>query len=162
MEEFENFLNSLIPGIKVKFTARDRIIEFLDTQVYKYTDNHKICKLKTKVFFKSTDTHQLLHRNSFHPPHTFTGIVKSQLIRFKRISSSIHDYNQAALTLIKVLTQRGYKRKHLILMKRQIWHSYDCTIKRDKPKDETQILPVVTHYDRFQVRLNKVVTRYSR
>jgi len=155
LEEFENFLNSLIPGIKVKFTARDRIIEFLDTQVYKDIDINGICKLKTKVFFKSTDTHQLLHKSSFHPPHTFSGIVKSQFIRFKRLSSTFDDYNQAALTLTRVLVDRGYNRQNLRKLKRLIWNSYDATIKRDKVDQEQQIIPVVTHYDKFHVRLNR-------
>jgi len=33
------------------------------------------CTLQTKVYFKPTDTHQLLHRTSFQLPHTFKGIV---------------------------------------------------------------------------------------
>jgi len=70
LREYENYLNNLIPGIKVKFTARQDVIEFLDTQVYKTTDINGNCVLATKVYFKPTDTHQLLHRNSFHPRHT--------------------------------------------------------------------------------------------
>ena len=130
--EYESFLNALIPGIKVTFTARDQAVEFLDTVVYKHTESDGTCRLQTKVYFKSTDTHQLLHRNSFHPTHTFQGIVKSQFIRFKRISSSIHDYNEAAGTLIKVLRNRGYQPAHLKQLKRDIWHNYDATINRNR------------------------------
>ena len=56
-------------------------------------ENHDI--LQTRVFFKETDTHQLLHKNSYHPKHTTRGILKSQLLRFKRISSNHDDYNNA-------------------------------------------------------------------
>ena len=162
LKEYETYLNSLIPGIKVTFTVRDQIIEFLDTQVYKHIDESGTCKLKTKVFFKPTDTHQLLHRNSFHPTHTFTGIVKSQFIRFKRISSTIFDYNEASYTLIKVLINRGYKPRELRNIKNQIWSKYDTTIKRHKQDDNVDVIPVITHFDRFHVRLNKTWCRHIR
>jgi len=67
--EYETFLNNLIPGIKVKFTARQHILEFLDTQVYKAHNSQGHLVLATKVYFKPTDTHQLLHKHSFHPKH---------------------------------------------------------------------------------------------
>jgi len=35
--DFQNFLNSIIPGIKVTLTIRSQIIDFLDTQIYKKT-----------------------------------------------------------------------------------------------------------------------------
>jgi len=85
-----------------------RLVEFLDTHVYKHRGADGICRLKTKVFFKPTDTHQLLHKQSFHPAHTFKGIVKSQFIRFKQISSSHADYQQACSSLTKGVTPRGY------------------------------------------------------
>ena len=52
--QFEAFLNSLIPGIKVTFAACDQAVEFLDTVVYKAIkafDPDGLCCLKTKVFF---------------------------------------------------------------------------------------------------------------
>ena len=36
-------------------------------------------KLNTKVYFKPTDMHQLLHGSSSHPKLTFKGIVNSQI-----------------------------------------------------------------------------------
>jgi len=158
LQHYENFLNNLIPGIKVTFTARDQVIEFLDTQVYKSINCDGVCTLQTKVFFKNTDTHQLLHRSSFHPNHTFQGIVKSQFIRFKRISSTFHDYQQASSTLIHVLRDRGYSKTELIKQKRRIWHEYDVhqAPSRNKESQTSQdILPVVTYYDRFHNRLNR-------
>ena len=107
---------------------------------------------------KSTDTNQLLHRTSFHPRHTFKGIVKSQFIRFKRISSTIYDYQEAAATLIHVLRNRGYNHSFLRRIKRQIWRHYDVSLNRKKPENEEedkQIIPVITHYDGFHSRLNR-------
>jgi len=161
--EYETFLNNLIPGIKVKFTARDRIIEFLDTQVYKSFDQQGACTLATKVYFKDTDTHQLLHRTSFHPKHTFIGIVKSQMIRFKRISTTHHDYTQAANTLINILRTRGYNVNNLRRTKRHIWLNYDVNLNRERNKEnKREIIPVITHYDNFHWRLNKAWIRHIR
>ena len=160
LDEYETYLNNLVPGIKVKFTARNHIIEFLDTQVYKSQDNLGRCVLATKVYFKPTHTHQLLHKKSFHPHHTFRGIVKSQFIRFKRISTTKWDYDQACSTLISVLTTRGYANRILCKLRTYIWENYDLrTLSHRKPprfpKPQRRNLPVVTYYDNFHARLNK-------
>ena len=124
LTKFQEFLNSLILGIKVTFTVRTHIIEFLDTQMYKHYDSEGRCTLQTKVYFKPTDTHQLLHRTSFHPTHTFDSIINCQFIRFKRISSCVQDFQQACSILIEVLVTRGYSLSKLLRMKRKIWHNY--------------------------------------
>ena len=162
LREYEDYLNNLIPGIKVKFTARRDIIEFLDTQVYKTTDDQGNCVLATKVYFKPTDTHQLLHRHSFHPKHTFQGIIKSQFIRFKRISTTKWDFDQASTTLINVLTTRRYSNRELQKIKNYIWRNYDVSSRTDRrpprfPRvpDEPQKLPIVTFFDNFHSRLNR-------
>jgi len=158
--EYQTFLNTLIPGIKVTFTVRSHIIEFLDTQVYKHIDQHGNCTLQTKVFFKPTDTHQLLHRTSFHHTHTFQSIINSQFIRFKHISSCFHDYQQASSILIKILQQRGYSLPKLLHFKRHIWHNYNTdpnhnTNPNPTPEPNNKLIPVITYYDRHHARLNR-------
>ena len=160
LKNYETFLNNQIPGIKVKFSARNHVIEFLDTQVYKSQDRQGRCVLATKVYFKPTDTHQLLHKSSFHPRHTFQGIIKSQFIRFKRLSTTRWDYDQAADTLISVLTTRRYPLRMLRKLQAYVWESYDVrtlTHRRPPrfPRGERRNLPVVTYYDNFHARLNK-------
>ena len=93
LKEYENFLHSLIPGIKITPKANLMNANFLDITIYKkYLDNNNI-KIATKVYVKPTDTQNLLYTSSFHPPHNTTkGILRSQLIRYKRISSSYEDY----------------------------------------------------------------------
>lgn len=63
-----------------------------------------------KVYFKETDTHSLLHKSSFHPKHTYAGLLKSQLIRFHRICTNKQDFMSATKTLFKALANRGYSR----------------------------------------------------
>ena len=104
LQEYGDYLNSLIPGIKVTLSIRNTITEFLDTLVYRW------CELRTRVFFKPTDTHQLLYGSSFHPRHCTRGILKSQILRFKRISTTKADYMDACNELFAVLKHRGYGR----------------------------------------------------
>jgi hypothetical protein len=149
--EFENFLNSLIPDIKVTLTCHDTHINFLDTVIYKLTVGNETM-LKTRVYFKPTDTHQLLHTHSFHPKHTTEGILKSQLIRFKRISSSLYDYEAACHTLFSALQSRGYSKSLLRKMKRDVWH----------PKSETrQIAANVEINNTARQQFIPLVLRYS-
>ena len=89
--EYEMFLNNLIPNITLSFTQILVKADFLDVSVFKFVSKHK-CTLQTNVFFKDTDTHALLYNSSYHPYHTFSSIVFSQLLRFKRLSSFKSDF----------------------------------------------------------------------
>jgi len=65
-------------------------INFLDTTVYRISPSATLDMdtLQTRIYFEDTDTHQLLHKQSFHPWHIFTGVLKAQLLHLKRISCS--------------------------------------------------------------------------
>lgn len=80
--------------------------------------NNSNKKLLTQIFFKPTDTHALLHKTSYHPKHKFRGIVKSQIIRFYRISSREADMYNSISILFKSLRKRGYSRRFLRTIKR--------------------------------------------
>jgi hypothetical protein len=142
LKQYENFLNSLIPDIKITLNHSETDISFLDTTVFKHTDENNITTLQTKVFFKETDTHQLLHHSSFHPRHTFSGILKSQVLRFRRLSSFKRDYDVACYILFDSLVNRGYNKRNLRKMKLDIWCNYNPRIvDRNKP-----IFPIVIPY----------------
>lgn len=110
--EFLDILNNHHPSIKLKATISDTSVDFLDTTIFKQALN-KQTVLCTKVFFKPTDTHALLHKRSFHPKSTFRGIIKSQILRFRRICSLDSDFNSACSTLFKSLKQRNYSKRML-------------------------------------------------
>ena len=93
---FNGFLDSLNnhePPIIFKATLNKQKIDFLDTIIFKDSENEN--RLLTTVFFKPRDTHQLLHKDSFHPKHTFRGILNSQISCFFRIYSKITDFDEA-------------------------------------------------------------------
>ena len=115
--EFINILNSHHPSITVKYIIDPQQIHFLDTTVYFQPINTTHKSLQTRVYFKPTDTHALLHKHSYHPKHTFKGIVKSQIIRFHRISSHKEDLHIAISTLFHALRHRGYSKRFLRTIK---------------------------------------------
>lgn len=86
LKQFEHFLNSQILNIEVTLTLNDNEMRFLVTTVFKHKENG-ISVLYIRVFFKETDTHQLPHRSSSHPTHTLKCLLKSQMLRFSRLSS---------------------------------------------------------------------------
>ena len=97
-QDFEDFLNILTShhtNIKLTTTMSENSVSFLDVTIFKGKKCLEKGRLDTKVFFKSTDTHELLHKKSYHPPHTFKGIIKSQILRFKRICSNQEDFEHA-------------------------------------------------------------------
>jgi hypothetical protein len=119
-KEFFNKLNNHRESIKFQYNISETSVDFLDVTVYKGNKFKHEQTLDTKVFFKPTDTHELLHKSSFHPKHTFEGIIKSQLIRFWRICSDTDSFNEACDTLFSALREkRHYSRRFL----RQIKHN---------------------------------------
>ena len=116
--ELFNVMNSHHPSIKLKATVSETSVNFLDTTVFKYIfDKTLLC---TKVFFKPTDTHALLHKSSFHPKTTFRGIIKSQILRFNRICSLVNDSNDACALLFKALQKRNYSKRMLRQIRTEI------------------------------------------
>ncbi|PJE77742.1 hypothetical protein CI610_03332 [invertebrate metagenome] len=80
------------------------------------------------MFFKPTDSHQLLHKKSFHPKHSFKGIIKSQIIRFHRICTRESDFNNAVKILFRALRNRNYSYRFLRKIKGE-------TLKEIAPKN---------------------------
>jgi hypothetical protein len=131
LKEFNNYLNSLMTNIVVTLCVHSDKVDFLDTTVFKHT-TEDMTTLQTKVFFKETDTHQLLHKTSFHPKHTAKGVLKSQILRFKRICSFKDDFEQACQILFKALGARSYSKSLMRKLKRDIWNNYNPPKNQDK------------------------------
>lgn len=112
-DPFFNTLNTAHPNIKLKSNIQEHELEFLDVLIYKGQHFAKSGTFDTKVYFKPTDSHALLHKQSYHPQHTFAGIVKSQLVRFGRICRSEKDFDEATHILFSALYRRGYSRRFL-------------------------------------------------
>jgi hypothetical protein len=152
LESFGRYLNSLIEGITVTLTYSRESVSFLDTVVYKsdtVNNQSKEVELLTKVYFKPTDTHQLLHKDSFHPKHTCKGVLKSQFLRFKRLSSSKKEYDGSCKVLMDALAGRNYSQRLMRHMKKTIWQSPMMT----GNVDQRPILPIIVPYNPVGTRL---------
>lgn len=141
LKKFEAYLNTLIPDIEISFEFSHTHINFLDTTVYIHNNT-----LQTRVYFKPTDTHQLLHTSSYHPKHTFHGILKSQFIRFKRLSSTFTDYNNTCNILHSYLKNRGYTSSEFRKLKFNIWHTYGTDHEDERTKRNDLIVPIVMNH----------------
>lgn len=138
-EDFNSFmetLNNHHESITLKYDINQEKITFLDTEVFFYIKDDTSLGLHTKVFFKSTDTHALLHKSSFHPKHIFRGIIKSQLVRFRRICSTSEHFEEATTILFQDLKHRGYSWSFLRSIKKEVLHSPGPT---SKPQQTTTL-----------------------
>lgn len=152
---FITHLNSHQESIKVKYSMDRSEVNFLDVVSYKGPKFEESGQLDFRVYFKDTDTHSLLHRNRFHPKHTFKGIIKPQLLRFKRICSQPSSFLEATNILFRALSRRGYGRSFL----RNILKTFD------KPKDplgaegqsRDKIIPLTALYFKQCVSLNLAI-----
>lgn len=151
-EDFEYFLHSLNThnaSIKLKATTSHTSVNFLDTTTFKGPDFKGTLKLDVKVYFKETDTHTLLYKTSHHPKHTYTGLIKSQLLRFHRICTQKADFETATKVLFSALSSRGYSRSFL----RRCLKSFLET----RPITVDPLLPFITTYSQSATKLVKNV-----
>lgn len=118
-ETFKNILNNRYQSIKIKHTIDCNSVNFLDTTISFTPSDATHNKIISMVCFKPTDTHALLHKHSYHPRHTFRGIIKSQILRFHRICSLNSDFHQAVSILFSSLRKRHYSDRFLCRIKSQ-------------------------------------------
>lgn len=68
-------------------------------------------KLASKIYFKPTNLFQFIRPHSLHKKTVFKGIVKGELLRCARNSSSLNHFLEAAQFLKQKWIQRGYQAK---------------------------------------------------
>ena len=80
-------------------------VKFLDLQI---TRNVLTSYLDFTLYFKPTNTFSYLHISSNHPKYIFVNLIKSLLIRAKRICSTYNEFMYFASTIGLQLEDRGY------------------------------------------------------
>ena len=78
----------------------DNYVDYLDTTIFK--NQCDPTRLLAKVYFKPTDHHQLLHvhKQSFHPKHTFKGILKSCIITYTGHDRRLYNQDRSRPTTL--------------------------------------------------------------
>ena len=138
LDEFLHALGSYHKSIKLTHNISQEQVDFLDLTILNTQGSNT---LRTKVYFKATNTHRLLHKHSFHPGHTFKGIVKGQLHRFHRLCSNRADFNICTAILFKGLRQVKYSKRFLQKVKREFL--------LEGPKGHTNLLRSPSREDRI-------------
>ena len=93
----------------IKFTTNysQTHVTFLDTKV-KFNNG----KLVTELYAKLSASFKNI-RTSYHPPHTFRAITKSQFIPIRRICTTLEDYWAYATKFISFFKSRGFNESTL-------------------------------------------------
>lgn len=153
--EFHAKLNNLIPGIKLTINYNMTSIDFLDITLFKSLSNNNTITLLHKPFFKPTSTFPYVHTTSYHPPHTYKGIMKSQLIRLKRNSSTHIDYINATDTMINSLTKRGYKKQKLYKLRNTLWFNIENNDNKINTylNNNMIVKPLIIKYNPINIKL---------
>ena len=122
-------------------------VNFLDLNI-KLIDG----ELKTDLFVKPTDTHQILDPTSSHPYHCKNEIPYSQALRLNRVFSDNENFDKDCTDLEKQLMKRGFNEKMIpnqILRTREHWRN--DLLEREKPQMSEQKLTFnITYYPAFQ------------
>ena len=80
-------------------------IAFLDIDIFKCDGT-----IHSKEHRKETSSNSYLNFSSAHPRHTFGGIIKSQLIRVRKLCSREVDYDEAVFNLKNRCINSGYSK----------------------------------------------------
>ena len=139
--EFISFittLNSQHSSIRVTSEISYDSVYFIDTTILKSDRFNKTGIVDSKVYFKPTNTQQLLHSESFHPKHKFSGILKSQSLRFHHVCNNKTDFESGTEILFNSLRHTKYNAKFLRSVKIQILNNIINNIRKEMGTSYTQ------------------------
>ena len=91
------------------------IVNFLDVLI-----SNTCGSIVTDLYIKPTDARRYLHRNSFHPKHTFSGVPFSQMRQAALICSNDYLRDFAIEAMIKSFIECGYKKSKLLEAKHKV------------------------------------------
>lgn len=105
---FLNRLNCYHSTLRFTWEVSTKEVSFLDLEIYKGSRFEQSGILDLRPHYKSSNSFQYLHRSSAHPPSTHRGVVKGELIRLLRASSSEVTYTINKEKIILHFKDRGY------------------------------------------------------
>ncbi len=103
-----NLISFYPAQIPITFTSNQHCVNYRDVTIS--LNHHSILynKIHYQVYQKPNHKYMYPHFSSNHPQHIFAGIVKTETIRYSRLSSTIKDYNYIRKLLTLRLKSLGY------------------------------------------------------
>lgn len=120
LDAFLAELNMLHPTIRFTHEVSDTEIAFLDVTVFKGPRFMELGIVDFRPHLKATNRFQYLHFYSSHPRSTFKGILKGELLRMLRASSSSHTFQHFQTLILSKFANRGYPARLLKWASQQV------------------------------------------
>ena len=145
LHTFINHLNTSHPTIKFEHEYSQSNIHFLDTTVTLTQQG----TLVTSLYTKPTDSTLLLHNKSHHPIHCKHGVIYSQALRYRRITTHDGEFLNKLDRLRTTLLTRGYKNRDIIKQFKRVMDRTQADILRThttKSNTTLKNIPFVIEY----------------
>ena len=145
--------------IPITFTSNQHNVNYLDLTL---SLNHYTMwyhKVHYQVYQKPHHKYMYPHFSSNHPKHIFTGIIKTETIRYSRLSATVDDYNFIHKLFSLRLTALNYP-YHLITDNSFPWLTHAAHLRRFRQiKPENNNLPTVYYRTKYNKdkRTDKIV-----
>lgn len=139
LQSFISRLNCFHHTLRFTYEHSEESVVFLDINIYKGPRFRRSGVLDVAPHFKGTNTFQYLHATSCHPPTAFRGVIKGELVRMLRASSSMETFAKFKAIILKHLRHRGYSRRLLSRVSREVvfvdraTHLLDKQIEKENP-----------------------------
>ena len=153
-------LSSTYPTqIPITFTTNSHSTHYLDLTIS--LNHHTIMyhKIHHCIYQKPHHKYIYPHFSSNHPQHIFTGIIKTETIRYSRLSKTIDDYNFIHKLFTLRLTALDYPNK-LITDNSFPWLPYDTHKRRLSNKKQRNCnKPTIYYHSKYNKhgRIDKIV-----
>ena len=157
LKVFLEVLNNNVNNIKLEYVISACSVNFLDVTIERCND-----RLKTKVYFKSTDRNSYLSIRSGHHPAWIKNIPKGQFLRVRRDCTDDSDYFEQANVLKKRFAQKGYDEINLVSMIQEIAEKprEDCFKKKiEEPSTNEHQWSFLTG---FHIQYKEIETIYKK
>ena len=145
--------------IPITFTSNQHNVHYLDLTLSLNHFSMWYHKVHYQVYQKPHHKYMYPHFSSNHPKHIFTGIIKTETIRYSRLSATVDDYNFIHKLFSLRLTALNYP-CHLSTDNSFPWLTHAAHLRRfrqNKPKNNN--LPTVYYRTKYNKdkRTDKIV-----
>ena len=154
IEQFIQCMQSFHPAIEYTYNITHKKLPFLDTEMTPTDDG----TISTSVYYKETNSHNILRYDSSHPASCKNSIPYVQCIRLRRICSYDTDFLEKAKEQIQFFLNQGYLEDietAFTKVKNQPRHS--VLQYQDNSRDVNKRIPLVLTYHPTNIQVKNVI-----